>query len=77
MFITHSGRQWGAFPKYPDAQVHTGVSPFLLQTEFGPQGVGKQGSLGVFGSSTGSAITTIQRWKGSPVIPEGQLQIGL
>lgn len=41
---THSGLQFGGDPMYVGLQEQDGLVPIALQSAFGPQGNGKQGS---------------------------------
>lgn len=57
LLLTHSGRQLGADPTYPERQLHEGEPAAVTTQElYGPHGDGTQGSRGVTGDvGTGSA----------------------
>lgn len=54
--IRHSGRQFGGLPRYPDVHEQAGLPLALLHIEFGPQGEGTQGSLGISGIGSASKM---------------------
>jgi len=54
-FVTHSGRQSGGTPRYPERHEHAGTLPTSRHWLFGPHGVGTQG-LSVTIGSMGRAV---------------------
>lgn len=54
---THSGRQFGGDPIKSRKHEHEGESPTRRHSEFEPQGVGRQGSMGSDCKGLSTAIT--------------------
>lgn len=55
LLLTHSGLQLGGAPIKSGRQEHEGDSPDTLHCEFGPQGDGSHGFVGII-TGCGSAV---------------------